>query len=316
MVASRKTAALKPGSLRPGDTLGIVAPASYFVREDFDAGCEALRVLGYQLVFGDSIFDRDLYFAGSAERRARELEAMFARPEVKAILCARGGYGANYLLPLLDIKTIAANPKAFVGYSDITSLMTYLNDAAGLVTFHGPMIAKDFARHDGVDRGSWAAALGAADPNFNFAADSAMQVLVPGSAEGILYGGCLSMLAASLGTPYEIHTENTVLFIEDVATKPYQIDRMLMQLKLADKFAGVRGIIFGEMLDCIQPGNSPCTLQEVIMRIVGDLGIPTVYGLRSGHVSRSNITLPLGVSARLEAETSGVNLTIAESPTI
>jgi muramoyltetrapeptide carboxypeptidase len=241
---------------------------------------------------------------------------MFARPEVKAILCARGGYGANYLLPLLDIKTIAANPKAFVGYSDITSLMTYLNDAAGLVTFHGPMIAKDFARHDGVDRGSWAAALGAADPNFNFAADSAMQVLVPGSAEGILYGGCLSMLAASLGTPYEIHTENTVLFIEDVATKPYQIDRMLMQLKLADKFAGVRGIIFGEMLDCIQPGNSPCTLQEVIMRIVGDLGIPTVYGLRSGHVSRSNITLPLGVSARLEAETSGVNLTIAESPTI
>jgi len=300
MVASRKTAALKPGSLRPGDTLGIVAPASYFVREDFDAGCEALRVLGYQLVFGDSIFDRELYFAGSAERRARELEAMFARPEVKAILCARGGYGANYLLPLLDIKTIAANPKAFVGYSDITSLMTYLNDAAGLVTFHGPMIAKDFARHDGVDRGSWAAALGAADPNFNFAADSAMQVLVPGSAEGILYGGCLSMLAASLGTPYEIHTENTVLFIEDVATKPYQIDRMLMQLKLADKFAGVRGIIFGEMLDCIQPGNSPCTLQEVIMRIVGDLGIPTVYGLRSGHVSRSNITLPLGVSARLK----------------
>jgi muramoyltetrapeptide carboxypeptidase len=316
MVASRKAAALKPGSLRPGDTVGIVAPASYFVREDFDAGCETLRRLGYQLVFGDSIFDRDLYFAGSAERRARELEAMFARQDVKAILCARGGYGANYLLPLLDLKTITANPKAFVGYSDITSLMTYLHDAAGLVTFHGPMIAKDFARQDGVEPGSWGAALGAADPNLNFAANSVMQVLTPGSAEGILYGGCLSMLAASLGTPYEIHTANTMLFIEDVATKPYQIDRMLMQLKLARKFAGVRGIIFGEMLDCVQPGNSPCTLQEVIMRIVGDLGVPTVYGLRSGHVSRSNITLPLGVSARLEAETSGVNLTIAESPTI
>ncbi|HKR85606.1 MAG TPA: LD-carboxypeptidase, partial [Terriglobales bacterium] len=154
MVASRKAAALKPGSIRPGDTLGIVAPASFFVREDFDAGCEALRGLGYQLVFEESIFDRDLYFAGSAERRARELEAMFARQDVNAILCARGGYGTNYLLPLLDIKTIAANPKAFVGYSDITSLMTYLNDAAGLVTFHGPMIAKDFARQDGVERGS------------------------------------------------------------------------------------------------------------------------------------------------------------------
>jgi muramoyltetrapeptide carboxypeptidase len=316
MVASRKAAPLKPRSLRPGDTLGIVAPASYFVRQDFDAGCEALRGLGYKLVFEDSIFDRDLYFAGKAERRARELEAMFTRQDVNAIFCARGGYGANYLLPLLDIETIAAHPKAFVGYSDITSLMTYLNDAAGLVTFHGPMIAKDFARQDGIEPGSWAAALAAADPNFNFAAHSAMQVLARGSAEGILYGGCLSMLAASLGTPYEIHTENTLLFVEDVATKPYQIDRMLMQLKLAGKFTGVRGIIFGEMLDCLQPGNSAYALQEVIMRIVGDLGVPTVYGLRSGHVSRSNITLPLGVSARLEAETSGVNLTIAESPTI
>jgi muramoyltetrapeptide carboxypeptidase len=244
MVASRKAAALKPGSLRPGDTVGIVAPASYFVREDFDAGCETLRRLGYQLVFGDSIFDRDLYFAGSAERRARELEAMFARQDVKAILCARGGYGANYLLPLLDLKTITANPKAFVGYSDITSLMTYLHDAAGLVTFHGPMIAKDFARQDGVEPGSWGAALGAADPNLNFAANSVMQVLTPGSAEGILYGGCLSMLAASLGTPYEIHTANTMLFIEDVATKPYQIDRMLMQLKLAGKLERVKGTIF------------------------------------------------------------------------
>jgi muramoyltetrapeptide carboxypeptidase len=142
-----------------------------------------------------------------------------------------------------------------------------------------------------------------------------MQSLVQGSAEGVLYGGCLSMLTASLGIPYEIHTEGTILFIEDIATKPYQIDRMLMQLKLASKLAGVRGIIFGEMLDCVQPGNQSYTLQEVIMRIVGDLGIPVAYGLRSGHVSRSNITLPIGVRAKLEVTDSNVVLTIAESPT-
>lgn len=316
MAPNRQSAALKPRALRPGHTIGVVAPASYFVRQDFEDGCNALRAMGYKVVFDESIFDRDLYFAGSAERRARELESMFTRDDVDAIVCARGGYGANYLLPLLDVKKIAAHPKIFIGYSDVTSLMTYLYDSVGLVTFHGPMVAKDFAKQDGAEPGSWAAALAGADSAFNFVVDSAMQPLVPGSAEGMLYGGCLSMLAASLGTPYEIHTEGTILFIEDVATKPYQIDRMLMQLKLAGKFKAVRGMVFGEMFDCLQPGNQAYTLQEVIMRVVGDLGIPVAYGLRSGHVSRSNITLPVGVPARLEVNTSGARLSVTESPTI
>jgi muramoyltetrapeptide carboxypeptidase len=315
MAPNRQSGILKPRALRPGDTVGIVAPASYFVRQEFEAGCETLRALGYKVVFDESIFDRDLYFAGSAERRARELQSMFARDDVDAVICARGGYGANYLLPLLDVKKIAEHPKPFVGYSDVTSLMTYLCDSIGLVSFHGPMVAKDFAKQDGVEAGSWAAALTGSTPNFNFAADSPIQALVEGIADGLLYGGCLSMLAASLGTPYEIHTEGTILFIEDVATKPYQIDRMLMQLKLAGKLNGVRGLVFGEMLDCVQPGNQPFTLQDVIMRIVGDLGIPVAYGVRSGHVSRSNITLPIGVAARLEVSDSNVVLTITESPT-
>jgi muramoyltetrapeptide carboxypeptidase len=317
MPSHHQSATIKPPALRSGDTVGIVAPASYFNREEFDAGCDALRKMGYNPVFSDSIFDRDLYFAGSAERRARELEEMFLRDDVKAIICARGGYGSNYLLPYLDAKKIAAHPKVFVGYSDLTSLMTYFYDAAGLVTFHGPMVAKDFAKEDGIHAASWEAALGAtAGCNFDFASNSGARSLVLGTAEGVLYGGCLSMLVASLGTPYEIHTAGTILFIEDVATKPYQIDRMLMQLKLAGKLSAVRGIIFGEMLACAQPGNELYTLEKVVMRIVGNLNIPVAYGLRSGHVSRANITLPMGVRVRLEADNSGVVLQALESATL
>ena len=317
MADAKQSERIKPPALRKGDNIGIVAPSSYFPREEFEAGCEALRQMGYNPVFSDSIFDRDLYFAGSVERRARELEEMFVRPDVKAIVCARGGYGANYLLRALDLKKISAHPKIFVGYSDLTSLLTYLTDAAGMVTFHGPMVAKDFAKPGGADPASWQSALGGENRwPLDFGAHSGVQSLVQGSAEGVLYGGCLSMLAASLGTPYEIRTEGTVLFIEDVATKPFQIDRMLMHLKLAGKLDAVRGIVFGEMLGCVQSPNQGYTLEEVVMRIVGDLEIPVAYGVRSGHVSKGNITLPIGVSALLNVGGSGVALEILEPATI
>ncbi len=296
--------------------MGIVAPASSFRREDFQAGCEKLNKMGYHPVYGESIFDRDFYFAGSIARRTRELEEMFERDDVKAVLCARGGYGSNYLLPLLDLGKVAGKPKIVIGYSDVTSLLTYFCDAGRFVTFHGPMVAKDFAKPDGVDVSSWQRALeGAANWQLAFDGKSGVQPWSQGSAEGVLYGGCLSMLVASLGTAYEIRTEGTILFIEDVATKPYQIDRMLMHLKLAGKFAGVRGIVFGEMLECVQPPNQTFTLEEVVMRVVGELGVPIAYGVRSGHVSRQNITLPIGVSAALNVGSSGVTLDILEPAT-
>src|SRR5258708_3870559 len=150
---------VKPPALRLGDTVGIVAPASNVNRADFEAGCEALRRAGYQPFYFDSILEQELYFAGSVSRRARELEEMFVREDVRAIVCARGGYGANYLLEELDLEKIKAHPKIFVGYSDLTALLTYFADAAGLVTFHGPMVAKDWARNDGVDLASWRTAL-------------------------------------------------------------------------------------------------------------------------------------------------------------
>src|SRR2546425_1654356 len=307
---------IKPPALQPGDTVGIVAPASNIQRELPQAGCAALRRLGYKPFYSDSIFAQDLYFAGSVERRARELEEMFERDDVRALLCARGGYGSNYLLGALDLKKITSHPKIFVGYSDNTTLLTWFAGSVGFVTFHGPMATKDFARADGVDWASWEAALnGLSHWALDLGADSGVKPLVEGSAEGILYGGCLSMLVASLGTPYEIRSNDTILFLEDVAAKPFQIDRMLMQLKLAGKLADVRGIIFGEMLDCIQDKNQGHTLQEVVLRVVGDLGVPVAYGMRSGHVSRGNITLPIGVRAALNVGSREVSLKIQEAAT-
>jgi muramoyltetrapeptide carboxypeptidase len=310
---SSKSFRIKPRALRAGDLIGIVAPASNINRENLDAGCEALQHLGYRTVYSESIFDRDLYFAGSLERRVRELEEMFERDDVRAIVAARGGYGANYLLPMLDLDKVKAHPKIFVGYSDLTALLTYFSGAGGAITFHGPMAAKDWSHADGIDLASWQSALAGDKPwELNFGADSGVSALVDGEARGILYGGCLSILTSSLGTPYEIQTGGTLLFLEDVAAKPYQIDRMLMQLKLAGKFRGVRGIVFGEMLDCLQTASQGYTLEEVVLRIVGDLEIPVAYGVRSGHVTSGNITLPIGVEAVLSVSGSSVSLKMLE----
>ncbi len=306
----------KPPALQPGDTVGIVAPASPIQRNLLDAGCLSLWRLGYKPFYLDSIFEQDLYFAGSVRRRARELEEMFTRPEVKAILCARGGYGCNYLLEELDLDKVRNHPKIFVGYSDITTLLTYFYEATGLVTLHGPMVAKDFAAGDGVHLPSWAAAT-VGKPKWEIAPlpGSGIRPLARGDAEGTLYGGCLSMLVASLGTPYEIHTDGTILFIEDVGVKPFQIDRMLMQLKLAGKLKRVRGIVFGEMTDCMQHPEQVYTLEEVIQRAIGDLGVPIAYGLRSGHVVRENITLPIGVRASLSVRDE-VRLSVLEPASV
>ena len=310
---SSTTPRIKPPALRPEDTVGIVAPASNVKRADLEAGCEGLRRAGYRPFYFDSILEQDIYFAGSLERRARELQEMFAREEVRAIICARGGYGANYLVEALDLEKIKSHPKIFVGYSDVTSLLTYFSDTAGLVTFHGPMVAKDWLHEDGVDLMSWQAALSgtvAWEPNLG--SGSGAKGLVEGAGEGVLYGGCLSILVASLGTPYEIRTEGTILFLEDLAAKPFQIDRMLMQLKLAGKLDGVRGIVFGEMRDCLQNANQGYTLEEVVLRIVSDLGVPVAYGVRSGHVTGGNITLPIGVRSGLTVRGGQVSLRILE----
>jgi muramoyltetrapeptide carboxypeptidase len=305
--------AIKPPALRQGDKIGLIAPASSFNREAFLRGCDRLRQMGYEPVYSQDIFDRDIYFAGPAERRTQELHQYWQRDDIAALVCVRGGYGSNYLLEKLDYSLFAARPKILVGCSDITSLLTAISDRTGLVGFHGPMVAKDIA--DGTfDESSWQNALqGAANWTVP---TTGVEVLQSGKASGRLYGGCLSMLVASLGTPFEIQTEGSILFIEDVAEKPYRIDRMLMQLRLAGKLDGVRSFVFGEMLDCAPPKGETYTLQQVIMRVLELYKVPIVYGLKSGHVTGGNITLPIGVQAELEAQDANVSLRILEAATV
>jgi muramoyltetrapeptide carboxypeptidase len=310
-LASAKT--IKPPALRQGDKIGLIAPASSFSRDGFMAGCNRLRQMSYEPVYGEDIFDRDIYFAGTAERRTHELHEYWRRDDIAALICVRGGYGSNYLLEKLDYSLFAARPKILLGCSDITSLLTAINDRTRLVGFHGPMVAKDIA--DGTfDLSSWKNAL---EGTKSWIAPTAgVEVLRTGIASGRLYGGCLSMLVASLGTPFEIQTDGSILFIEDIAEKPYRIDRMLMQLRLAGKLNGVRGFVFGEMLDCAPPKGETYTLQQVIMRVLAPYQVPIVYGLKSGHVTGGNITLPIGVQAELEAQGASVSLRILEAPTV
>ncbi|HLJ88392.1 MAG TPA: LD-carboxypeptidase [Candidatus Angelobacter sp.] len=306
--------ALKARAIRAGDKIGIVAPASNVRRELLEAGSSGLRKIGYESVYSPEIFERDLYFAGSAERRVLELEAMMERADVAAVICARGGYGSNYLLERLDFEKLERHPKVLMGYSDNTSLLTAIHDRTGLITFHGPMVTKDLAAEDGVEATSWNNALQGTN-EWTIPMDG-VEVLRPGRARGKLYGGCLSILVASLGTPFEIQTEDTVLFLEDIGTKPYQIDRMLVQMRLAGKLERVRGIVFGEMADCRQPAGQDYTLQEVVVRVLKDIKGPIVYGLKSGHVSSRNITLPIGVQAELSADGAGARLAILEAATV
>jgi muramoyltetrapeptide carboxypeptidase len=315
-VSVGRTSLRRPSILKNEDAIGIIAPAGPVNREKFDAGISGLRELGFNPVYSKNIFDRDLYFAGGVKRRVDELHEMFRRPEVKAIICARGGYGSNHLLPHLDLRLITDNPKILCGYSDVTTLLTYFHDALGLITLHGPMVSKDFAEPDGVHLSSFVSASGGKSLWSVSNSDSpTLQPIARGTAEGKLYGGCLSLLVASIGTPYEIHTDGTILFVEDLGEWPYRIDRMLMHLKYAGKLENVRGIIFGEMIDCSPSPDSGYTVQEAIERVLADVNVPVAFGLRSGHVSCGNITLPIGVRARLTVSET-VTLEILEAATV
>ena len=292
---------LRPSPIREGAAISVISPASFAMPERVERGLDRLRELGYSPKLGANTQSRGpLFFAGSSENRVADLHAAFCDSGTSFVAAVRGGYGSNYLLDALDPNLIKRNPKPFFAYSDMTGLQCHLLDQLGLPAFHGPMVAADFYLDDGVHLESFQAAL--AGRSYTVGAGEGMRTLKAGTARGTLYGGCLSILAAMIGTPWEPQTEGKLLFVEDVGAKPYQIDRMLWHLRAAGKFDGVRGIVFGEMLDCASPGAAGDLLESTIVSALGGLDVPIAFGLRSGHVSRQNVTLTLGVEAELQAQ--------------
>lgn len=306
----------KPRALRQGDTIAVIAPGSPIGQDRLDAGVAELRRLGYEVRFRPDIVAADTFFAGSHERRYQELRDALADPSVAAVFCARGGYGCNYLVERLASDGLPTQAKIVMGYSDATTLLAWLLQFAGWTTFHGPMVTLEFAVGGAAyDAASFRQALACTSASWS-AGDGGARTLRPGLAEGLLFGGCLPMLTATLGTPREIETAGTLLFLEDIAARPYQIDRMLFHLREAGKLEGVRGIIFGEMLDCLQHPEQGYTLESVVLRALEGIDVPVVFGFRSGHTSTGAITLPLGVRTRLDARGSQPSLEILEPAVI
>lgn len=305
--------------LAPGDTIGIIAPAS--PERDLhkiQQGRVKLEALGFRVVLGDSCFDAyGGYLAGRPERRAQDVDRMFQDPDIDAILCLRGGYGTLHLLNILDYDGMAANPKLFIGYSDITALHAAIGQRAGLVTVHGPMLTSDIAN----DRFS----------EFSFTClwrcitewnplgtlpnppGDAIKCMVEGKVRGKIVGGNLSLIVATMGTPYELDTKDKLLFLEDVGEEPYHIDRMLTQLDLAGKLADAAGFIIGNWADCTSTDYPDgLTVIEVLKRTIVPYAKPTIYNVQAGHCNPA-LTLPLGVEATLDA--THHRLTIEESVT-
>ena len=292
----------KPKALREGSTIGIVAPASNVDREALLRGGAALEQSGYRVRYSEQVFLQEHYFAGAHAVRAAELMRMFADPQIDAIFCARGGYGCHHLLQRLNPEVLRATPKLFLGHSDVTVLLQYIENQCQVVSFHGPMVAREFALGEPYyDRQNFLSCVAQTTGGQQITVPG-LETLRRGSARGRLTGGCLSLLVATLGTPWEIQTEGKILFLEDVNAKPYQVDRMLMHLKLAGKLDKVHGMVFGVMLNCRQSDTQGYRLQEIILKTVEEYSFPILYGLPSGHTESGSLTLPFGVQATLNAD--------------
>jgi muramoyltetrapeptide carboxypeptidase len=288
---------IKPPALKAGDTIGIIAPASNIKPELLEQGCRELEALGFRTYYRKDIVSSFRYFAGNLERRKAEFIEMLQSRDIHAIFCARGGYGSGHLLPSLDSEMLRANPKIINGASDITMLLGALQRAR-LVGFHGPMVATAIRQgEDGYDRRTLLDLL-QNKQNVRFST-AGTRILRPGQADGRLTGGCLSLVVAALGTAAEADTSDSIFVLEDIDAKPYQIDRMITQLKQAGKFASVRAVVFGEMLQCVQNANQGYRLEEVLFDLLQEFNVPILYGFPTGHTSRPNLIVPFGVRARL-----------------
>jgi muramoyltetrapeptide carboxypeptidase len=289
---------IKPSALKPGDTVAVVAPAAAIEREHLERGVNVLGSMGYRVKVSERALARDGILAGEDRERASELRKYFAAPDVKAIFSARGGYGCGRLLPLLDFKAMATTPKIFVGFSDATFLLNALVDLSGMVSFHGPMVAMDFAR--GLSPRAFDHMQGLLGGKLDGFELEAHEALHPGNAEGEVIGGCLSVVVAMIGTPFEPRFDGRILFLEDTGEKAYRIDRMLVQLRQSGALGRLAGIVFGAIRAI--DGNVEET--RMIARFAAEqtagLGCPVLYGVEAGH-GTENFAIPFGVIARIDA---------------
>ncbi len=291
----------KPHALAPGARFAAVSPASPFDVDEFEAGTAELRTLGFDPVWDERVFARHGFFSGDAALRAESFDEAWHRPDVDAVIGVRGGYGSVQILPHLDPARLVERPRAFIGYSDLTSILTFLVCQCGVVAFHGPTVAGRLGRGvEAYDRASFLAALMDSAPLGELAPDG-LQPLKEGNARGRLLGGTLTQLVAAAGTPYAFAPwDDTILVLEDVAERPYRLDRMITQLRLSGALNHVRGILLGTFPRCDEPGGMP-SARDVLADALADFPGPIVFGFPTGHVDGAAMTLPLGVKARLVA---------------
>jgi muramoyltetrapeptide carboxypeptidase len=285
---------VKPPRLKPGDTVGIVAPAGPFDPEKFMKGTGVLESMGFRTVFDETIFQKHGFLAGTDVQRADRVNRLFADSSVQAVACARGGYGSMRILSVLDFETIQNNPKIFVGFSDISVLLSVLHDRCGLVTFHGPVVTTlGDADEETIGAMQWALTSATAlelEPENSI-------VIRPGLSSGQVVGGNLTTLCHLVGTPYAPSFKGNILLLEDLGEAPYRIDRMLTQMKLAGCFNGIAGLVLGSFKECGHLNE----IYAVIGNIFEDMDIPVMAGFEIGH-GRRNIMIPLGLGATLDTD--------------
>jgi muramoyltetrapeptide carboxypeptidase len=296
----------KPLALVPGSTIAVVAPASPAQEERIQRGCETLERLGFRVERFKPKRSPDTYFSAPlAERRKHLLDAL-TRAGIRAVLCHRGGYGSAELLDGLKTERLK-RAKIFCAFSDLTSVHIFLWQKLRWVTFYGPLVAGGFDAGPnatgGFDPDTFMWAMTATNSGWTVPLEG--ETFTRGEVEGTLLGGCITLIETSIGTPWELDTRGSILLLEDRGVKPYQLDRILLHLKQARKFEGVRGIVLGEFPDSETPSGSSLGVADVCRRVLGPLRIPVVYGAPIGHTTRPMLTIPLGVRAKLLASGEG-----------
>jgi muramoyltetrapeptide carboxypeptidase len=292
---------LKPRALEPGSRLAVVAPASAFVREEFELGIAELRRLEFEPVYDETVFERQRYVAGSPAVRAEAIRKALRDPSIAGIIGVRGGYGSAQVLPLLDRAEIRQARKVFVGYSDLTALLTFMTTGSDLVAFHGPMLAGRLGKGEqGYDRSSFLNAVCRRAPLGELSA-AGVETVRPGEVSGLLVGGTLTQLVASLGTPFAFSPPpGHVLFLDEVGERPYRIDRMVTQLRQSGLLSRAVAVVIGELPRCDEPSGEP-TARAVVADLFADFPGPVLIGFPSGHTVGPAMTLPFGVASRVVA---------------